>query len=121
MKLHCIVEDLDTARIAVDGGATVVQLRRKDLSTLDLVEFGRPFVRLCREAGIPFVINDDVTAALALNATGVHLGRGDEGKELARAARLMLGISATSIYEAIAAEEQGATYVGAGPVWATPT
>src|SRR5207245_163453 len=52
---------------------------------------------------------------------GVHLGRGDEGKELARAAGLMLGISATSIYEAIAAAEQGATYIGAGPIWETPT
>jgi len=121
MKLHCIVEELDTARAAVDGGATVIQLRRKDLETLDLVEFGRPFVRLCRDAGIPFIVNDDVTAALALNADGVHLGRGDEGKELAKAAHLMLGISATSIYEAIAAEEQGATYIGAGPIWPTPT
>ncbi len=121
MKLHCLVEDLETARIAVDGGATVVQLRRKDLGTVELVEFGRPFVRLCREAGIPLVVNDDVPAALALNAAGVHLGRGDEGKELARAARLMLGISASSIYEAIAAEEQGATYIGAGPIWETPT
>lgn len=121
MKLHCLVEDLDTARVALAGGATVIQLRRKDLDTLDLIEFGRPFCRLCREAGVPLVINDDVQAALAINADGVHLGRGDEGKELARAARLMLGISATSIYEAIAAEEQGATYIGAGPIWPTPT
>jgi thiamine-phosphate pyrophosphorylase len=121
MKLHCIVEDLDTARAAVAGGATVIQLRRKDLDTLALVEFGRPFVRLCSDAGIPLIVNDDVTAALALNATGVHLGRSDEGKELARAARLMLGVSATSIYEAIAGEEQDATYIGAGPIWPTPT
>ena len=121
MKLHCLVEDLETARAAIDGGATVVQLRRKDLDTVELVEFGRPFVRLCREAGIPLVVNDDVSAALALNANGVHLGRTDEGKELAKAARLMLGISATSIYEAITAAEQGATYIGAGPVWETPS
>jgi thiamine-phosphate diphosphorylase len=121
VKLHCIVEELDVARAAIEGGATVIQLRRKDLDTLDLVEFGRPFCRLCRDAGVPLIVNDDVTAALALNADGVHLGRADEGKELARAARLMLGVSATSIYEAIAGEEQGATYIGAGPIWPTPT
>ena len=66
-------------------------------------------------------MNDDVEAALALDADGVHLGRGDEGKELARAAGLLLGVSATSVYEAIAGVEQGAGYIGAGPVWATPT
>jgi thiamine-phosphate pyrophosphorylase len=51
----------------------------------------------------------------------VHLGRRDQGKELAQAAGLLLGISATSPYEAMAAVEQGAEYVGAGPVWLTPT
>ena len=121
MRLHCIVEDVDTARVAVEGGATVIQLRLKDLPTLAVVEAGRPIAALCMKSNVSFVVNDDVEAALALNADGVHLGRGDEGKELAQAAGLMLGISATSIYEAIAAAEQGATYIGAGPIWATPS
>ena len=121
MKLHCIVEDVETARIAVEGGATIIQLRLKDAPTLDVVAAGRPICELCRATSVTFVVNDDVEAALALNADGVHLGRGDEGKELARAAGLMLGISASSIYEAIAAEEQGATYIGAGPIWETPS
>ena len=121
MKLHCIVEDADTARTAAGGGATVIQLRLKNVPTMEVVAAGGPIAALCKQAHIPFVVNDDVEAALALNADGVHLGRGDEGKELARAAGLMLGISASSIYEAIAAEEQRATYIGAGPVWATPT
>jgi len=121
VKLHCIVEDADTARAAAEGGATVVQLRLKGLSTLDLVERGRPVAEVARTAGITFVVNDDVEAALALNADGVHLGRSDPGKELARATGLLLGISATSVYEAIAGVEQGADYIGAGPVWATPT
>jgi len=51
----------------------------------------------------------------------VHLGRGDEGMELALAAGLLLGVSAASVYEAITGAQQGASYVGAGPVWATPT
>ena len=51
----------------------------------------------------------------------MHLGRDDGGKERARAAGLLLGISASSVYEAIAGAEQGADYIGAGPVWATPS
>jgi thiamine-phosphate pyrophosphorylase len=121
LKLHCIVEDVETAQAAVEGGATVIQLRLKKAATLDVVEAGRPICALCKEHGVTFVVNDDVEAALALNADGVHLGRGDEGKELAAAAGLLLGISASSIYEAIAAAEQNAAYIGAGPIWDTPT
>jgi thiamine-phosphate pyrophosphorylase len=121
VKLHCIVEDADAARAAAAGGASVVQLRLKGLSTLDLVAAGRAVAAVCREAGVTFVVNDDVEASLALSADGVHLGRGDKGRELALAAGLILGASASSVYEAIAGAEHGAAYVGAGPVWATPT
>jgi thiamine-phosphate pyrophosphorylase len=121
VKLHCIVEDAETAQVAAEGGATVIQLRLKGVPTLEVVERGRPVAEIAREAGITFVVNDDVEAALALNADGVHLGRGDEGKELASAAGLLLGISASNVYEAIAGVEQEADYIGAGPVWATPS
>jgi thiamine-phosphate pyrophosphorylase len=121
VKLHAIVEDAETARIAAGGGATMIQLRLKNRPTLEVVERGGRVLAACREAGVPLVVNDDVEAALALQADGVHLGRDDRGKELATAAGLILGVSATSIYEAIAGEQQGATYIGAGPVWASPT
>ena len=121
MILHALVDDLRVARVAIEGGSTLVQLRVKNVSTTQLVEYGLPFRDLCARARVTFVVNDDVEAALAVNADGVHLGRGDPGKELARAAGLMLGISATSVYEAIAGVEQGAAYIGAGPVWATPS
>ena len=121
MRLHAIVEDAETAQIAAAGGATVIQLRLKGRTTLGLVEEGTAVAEACRDAGVTFVVNDDVEAALALNADGVHLGRSDPGKELAAAAGLILGISATGIYEAIAAEQQGASYIGAGPVWETPS
>ena len=121
MKLHCIVEDVETARAAAAGGATVIQLRLKGAPTLEVVERGRPVAEVAREAEITFVVNDNVEAALALNADGVHLGRADQGKELARATGLLLGISAASVYEAMAGVEQGADYIGAGPVWPTPT
>jgi thiamine-phosphate pyrophosphorylase len=117
VKLHALVEDLETARVAVEGGATVVQLRRKGASTEELVEHGVGFGDL----GATFVVNDDVEAAIALGADGVHLGRGDEGAEKALAAGLLLGLSARTRREAAIAEFEGAGYIGAGPVWATPS
>jgi thiamine-phosphate pyrophosphorylase len=117
VRLHAIVEELETARAAVDGGATVVQLRLKGLSTEEVVERGRPF----RALPATFVVNDDVEAALTLGADGVHLGRGDEGAERALESGLLLGLSAASVAEAREAEARGAAYVGAGPVWATPS
>jgi len=117
VRLHAIVEDLETAQIAVAGGATVVQLRRKGVSTDELVETGRPF----RELSATFIVNDDVEAAIRLGADGVHLGREDTGAERALQAGLVLGLSAASVDEALAAERTGASYAGAGPVWATPS
>jgi thiamine-phosphate pyrophosphorylase len=117
VRLHAIVEDLETAQVAVAGGATVVQLRRKGASTDELVEIGRPF----RDLDGTFVVNDDVEAAVQLDADGVHLGREDAGAERALDAGLMLGLSAASVDQALAAERRGAAYIGAGPVWATPS
>ena len=120
MKLHVLVGDLETARIAVEGGATVVQWRLKDVPRVDVVERGRATRSLCARYGVPFVVNDDVEAALMLGADGVHLGRDDEGAELAKQHGLMLGLSASNVGEAQAADGR-ADYIGAGPVWATPS
>jgi len=117
MKLHAIVGDFRAAVIAVEGGATVVQLRLKGASTEEVVEVGRPF----RGLPVIFVVNDDVEAALELRADGVHLGRTDPGAERALEHGLMLGTSAASADEARDGERVGAAYVGAGPIWPTPT
>ncbi|HMI99412.1 MAG TPA: thiamine phosphate synthase [Gaiellaceae bacterium] len=117
MRLHAIVTDIETARVAVAGGATVVQLRLKGAATEEVVEAGRPF----RELPAIFVVNDDVEAALALDADGVHLGRSDPGAERVVGAGLLLGMSAASAEEARLGEAAGAAYIGAGPVWATPS
>ena len=117
MKLHALVEDVETARAAVDGGATVVQLRLKGAATESVVERGAPF----RELGATFVVNDDVEAAVRLGADGVHLGRSDA----APSARSTRGSCSASprrrVEEARGAERRGAAYIGAGPVWATPS
>ena len=120
MILHVLVDDLGVARRAIDGGATLVQLRLKGLSTDHLIEEGQPFRDLCASSGVSFVVNDDVDAALALGADGVHLGREDDGIERARESNLLLGLSAQTVEEALAADNERPDYLGAGPIWATP-
>jgi thiamine-phosphate diphosphorylase len=78
-------------------------------------------LELCRDSGVPLVVNDDVDAAIELGAQGVHLGQGDAGGERALEAGLWLGRSASGRREAAVAEYEGAAYVGAGPIWATPS
>jgi thiamine-phosphate pyrophosphorylase len=117
VKLHALVEDIASARSAVEAGATVVQLRRKGATTEELVQAGAGF----GELPATFVVNDDVEAALELGADGVHLGREDAGAERAVAAGILLGVSAASVEEARAGELLGAAYIGAGPVWPTPS
>jgi thiamine-phosphate pyrophosphorylase len=113
VKVHAIVPDLETARRAVAAGATVVQLRVK--ATTDVVvAAGRGFAEL----GVTFVVNDDVDAALELGADGVHLGQADSGAYLARERGLLLGRSVATVEQALTAD---ADYLGAGPVWATPS
>jgi thiamine-phosphate pyrophosphorylase len=116
VRLHALVSDVETGRAAAGGGATVLQLRLKGASTRELVELGHELNGL----GPQLVVNDDVDAALVLGC-GVHLGQNDPGAERAVAAGLPLGISARTRREAAVAEFSGASYIGAGPIWATPS
>lgn len=116
MRLHALVADAETARRAAAGGATVVQLRLKGAPTDEVVALGRALAGLDAE----LVVNDDVEAAIELEV-GVHLGQGDAGLERALAARIPVGVSVTKRREAALAEFAGAAYLGAGPIWATPS
>jgi thiamine-phosphate pyrophosphorylase len=120
VRLHALVDDLETARLAVEGGATVVQWRLKNVPRVEVVERGRSTRSLCARFGVTFVVNDDIEAALMLGADGVHLGRNDEGADRAREQGLLLGLSAANLEEARAADGE-ADYIGAGPVWPTPS
>jgi thiamine-phosphate pyrophosphorylase len=113
VRVHALVEDLESAGRAIVAGATVVQLRVK-LPSEQVIAAGRGF----RALGTTFIVNDDVDAALELGADGVHLGQSDEGAVRARARGLILGRSATTFDEAVSAD---ADYLGVGPVWATPS
>jgi thiamine-phosphate pyrophosphorylase len=113
MRVHALVGDLETAKRAIAAGATVVQLRVK-APTAEIVARGDGFSDL----GVTFVVNDDVDAAVTLGADGVHLGQDDPGAAEARAHGLLLGRSVTTLAQALAAD---ADYLGAGPIWETPS
>jgi thiamine-phosphate pyrophosphorylase len=113
VRVHAIVDGLPAAQAAVEAGATVVQLRVK-APTEVVVERGRRFDTL----GVTFVVNDDVDAAVQLGADGVHLGQGDPGAVRARELGLLLGRSVTALEQVPGID---ADYLGAGPVWETPS
>ena len=116
MRVHALVSDAESARAAAAGGATVVQLRLKGAPTRQIVELGRALDDLEPQ----LVVNDDLEAALELGC-GVHLGQSDPGIEQARKAGITFGISVAKRREAAVAEFSGASYLGAGPIWETPS
>jgi thiamine-phosphate pyrophosphorylase len=113
VRVHAIVDELERAQRAVAAGATVIQLRVK-APTAVVIERGHGLTGL----GVTFVVNDDVEAAIRLDADGVHLGQADEGAERAHAHGLWVGRSVATVEQALAVR---ADYLGAGPVWATPS
>lgn len=109
---------------ALEGGVTVLQLREKELPLGRTLEAGRLLRRLTRERGVPFIVNDRVDLAQVLEADGVHLGQDDLPVPAAR--RLLgqgaiIGLSAGTPQEARAGERQGASYLGVGSVFPTPS
>lgn len=115
---------LEVARAAIEGGATIIQLRDKETSTRELIEAGLALRKLTWERGVAFIVNDRVDVALAVDADGVHVGQDDMPAKLARrlvGPNKIVGISASTLEEALRAEADGADYVSASPVFATPT
>ncbi len=119
MILHAIVSDAATAGWAARNGASVVQLRLKEVSTAERVRVGREVISAVGDLAM-IVMNDDVAAAETLGVT-VHLGQGDGGVERALRAGIGFGRSAGNPDEARRAEAEGALYIGGGAVWATPS
>lgn len=109
---------------ALAGGTTFVQLRDKYASAEDLRAEAEELLALCRAAGVPFVVNDDVECALAVGADGVHVGQDDMACERARALLgpdAIVGVSTQTVEQARAAEAAGADYLGVGGVTGTAT
>jgi thiamine-phosphate pyrophosphorylase len=112
----------DAVREALEGGATFVQLREKELDAALIEAEAGELKTLCREYGVPFVLDDDVELAAHVGADGVHVGQ--EDMEAGRVRALLgddaiVGVSAETVEEAVLAEKNGADYLGVGAVFPT--
>ncbi len=109
---------------ALKGGATCIQLREKALDTPSFVEEAHGIKALCKAYGVPFIINDNVEVALAVDADGIHVGQHDmeAGSVRQRLGKgKILGVSAQTVEQALRAQARGADYLGVGAVFHTGT
>lgn len=107
---------------ALQGGATFIQLREKELDEEHFLQEAIEIQALCRRYKVPFVINDNVQIALDMNADGVHVGQSDmeagNVRELLGPDKI-IGVSAQTVEQALLAQERGADYLGVGAVFPT--
>ncbi|HBT94700.1 MAG TPA: thiamine phosphate synthase [Coriobacteriia bacterium] len=121
MSSATIEESVD---LAIQGGCTVVQLREKTADSREFFEMARRVREVTRSAGVPLIINDRVDIALAIDADGVHVGQRDlPATEVRRLIGIdkLLGVSVNDLDQALAAERDGADYIGVGAMFATDT
>lgn len=108
----------------IKAGATFIQLREKELDFNSFVTQGKKIKEITEKYKIPFVINDNIEVALAVNADGVHIGQGDmnafDCRKLLGDDKI-LGVSAQTVEQALLAEKNGADYIGVGAVFSTST
>ncbi|KAF5084278.1 Thiamine-phosphate synthase [anaerobic digester metagenome] len=116
-----LAEDVEKALI---GGATFVQLREKDASFEEFVEQAKEVKEVCKKYNVPFVINDNIEVALAVDADGVHVGQSDMETGSVReklGKDKIIGVSTRTVEEALLAQERGADYLGVGAMFQTST
>jgi thiamine-phosphate pyrophosphorylase len=129
-RLHIITDTelqvrfshVELAKMAISGGADTIQFRQKGGSTRELIETAKGMKKVCSNAGVTFIVNDRLDVALASDADGVHLGQNDFPIPLARkilGANKIFGGSAVTMDEALKCLEEGADYIGFGPVYPT--
>lgn len=117
-------DPVECVRDALRGGATVLQLREKNLDTAGIVALAEKIMPLCREHHACFIINDDVEAARLCGADGVHIGQHDQELTQARAALgpdAIIGVSVQTVEQARLACADSADYLGVGAVFPTAT
>src|SRR3989338_7102876 len=109
---------------SLEGGADVIQLRDKNASNFEMTRLARSLLEVTRPRNVPLIINDRLQVARDAKADGLHLGQDDGSLAEARLVlgeEAILGRSTHSPEEALAAEKEGADYIGIGPVFQTPT
>lgn len=109
---------------AIKGGATIIQLRKKNITTREYLDIALAVKKITDRHSIPLIINDRLDIALAVDAAGLHVGDDDLPVDMARhllGPTKILGVSADSPERAKTAQAQGATYLGVGSVYPTPS
>lgn len=118
------ISNIEIVKRVLAGGARTVQLRGKGLSSKELLSQAREIRELSRETGAIFIVNDRADIALLSDADGVHLGQDDlpvsEARRILGRGKL-IGISTHNIEQAVKAEQEGADYIGFGPIFETKT
>ena len=115
---------IQIAKLAIKGGADIIQLRDKLLPTGELINIAKKISKLCREHKVLFIVNDRTDVALAADADGVHLGKDDIPLKDARkllGSRKIIGGTAHSLKEALLRQKEGADYIGFGHIYPTKT
>lgn len=116
---HTLYQDVEAA---IKGGATFIQLREKNLDEAHFLEEAKEIKELCKKYQVPFVINDNVDIALAMDADGVHVGQSDMEAGAVReklGPDKIIGVSTQTVEQALLAEQKGADYLGVGAVFPT--
>ncbi len=116
-----LAEDVEKALL---GGATFVQLREKDATFEEFLEQAKEVKEVCGKYNVPFVINDNIEVALAVDADGVHVGQSDMETGSVReklGKDKIIGVSTRTVEEALLAQERGADYLGVGAMFQTST
>ncbi|MGB3093103.1 MAG: thiamine phosphate synthase [Candidatus Zixiibacteriota bacterium] len=112
----------DVVRQTIEGGAQMIQYRDKDSGDADFLSMASKLRAVCKERGVPFIVNDRTGIALEVDANGVHLGQKDlsinEARKILGPAGI-IGKSASTIDQAKKAEKEGADYLGFGPIFET--
>lgn len=112
----------DVVTRAIDGGATTVQLREKNLGKQAFFDEACSLLALCRERNVCFIVNDNVDIAAACGANGIHVGQSDSPASAIRprlGPEAIIGVSAQTVEQALRAEAEGADYLGVGAVFPT--
>jgi thiamine-phosphate pyrophosphorylase len=114
----------DAVQLALKGGVRAVQVREKDLPVRELLALAQEFRRITKEFDARLFINDRVDVAVAVEADGVHLGHESMPAEAVRkivGRKMLIGVSAHSLAEAVNAEKAGADFITFGPIFVTPS
>lgn len=109
---------------AIQGGATFIQIREKQLNDTDFLEQAKKIKKITNQYHVPFVVNDNVSVAIAVDADGVHVGQkdmeaGEVRKKLGQ--NKIIGVSVQTVEQALSAQKNGADYLGVGAVFSTST